>query len=165
MGLAPYIPNTTVRTSHSLTIRANNQDIGLINSWNPTQQRTITAAYQIGTFVGNVASGEPVEKVPGNVTGMTVAIQRYDIYVKKMEDAFGTADLIMLSNQLSPFSVVERWSYPDSAGALAGSSEMIEYIGCWFSSLGRNFRSDGDRIVNVNGTLEYTRKRAPSVVR
>ena len=153
-----YVPNTTIRTSHSLTIRVNSEDIGVINGWNPQQNRTITAAYQIGTFTDSVPTGEPVEKLPGNVAGMTVGIQRYDIYTKRMETVFGTVDLTMLSRQLNPFSVVERWEYPASPDGSGGSIEYITYLGCWFQSIGRQFRSDGDRIVNVNATLEYTRK-------
>ena len=41
------VPETLVRTSHSLTIRANGQTVGLINGWNPTQSRTITPIFQI----------------------------------------------------------------------------------------------------------------------
>jgi len=146
-------PQTLVRTSHSLTIRANSQSIGLINGWNPTISRTITPIYEIKTRT----SGDPLEKVPGNVTGQTIAIQRYDLYKGRMETAFGTPDLMMLSLQDAPFDVIERWIFPDSA-AVGGGTEVIRYEGCWFSNIGRNYRSDGDRIVNVNATLEYVKR-------
>lgn len=144
-------PQTLVRTSHSLTIRANGNTIGLINGWNPTLSRTITPIFELKTRT----SGDPIEKVPGNMTGMTIAVQRYDIYVQRMESAFGTADLMMLSTQDTPFTVVERWRFPESAG---GGIEIVRYDGCWFSNIGKNYRSDGDRIVNVNATLEYTKR-------
>lgn len=147
-------PQTLVRSSHSLTIRVNGESIGLINGWNPTISRTITPVYELRTRT----SGDPLEKVPGNVTGQTIAIQRYDLYVSRMETVFGTRDLMMLSLQDAPFSVLERWVFPDSP-AVGGGTEIIEYQGCWFSNIGRNYRSDGDRIVNVNGTLEYTVRR------
>ena len=140
-------PQTLVRSSHSLTIRVNGESIGLINGWNPTISRTITPVYELRTRT----SGDPLEKIPGNVTGQTIAIQRYDLYVSRMETVFGTRDLMMLSLQDAPFSVLERWIFPNNGG-----TEIIEYKGCWFSNIGRNYRSDGDRIVNVNGTLEYT---------
>jgi hypothetical protein len=156
------IPETLIRTSHALTIRANGISIGLINGWNPTQAKTITPAYQIGTNVDNTPSGEPVEKLPGNVTGMTIAIQRYDVYPVKMEEAFGTfpgdgsrKSLSMLTQQDRAFEVREQWRFPDDAGA---GSEIVVYQKCWFSNIGKNFRSDGDRIVNVNATLEYTKR-------
>lgn len=163
------IPETIVRTSHSLTIKANGFTIGLINGWNPSIGRTITPIYQIatrGSFEtggGFVPSGDPVEKVPGNVTGQTIAVQRYDLYKTRVESAFGLQfvgnpdqDLMMLSNQLRGFTVEEVWEYPDDQG---GGTERLEYAGCWFSNIGRNYRSDGDRIINTNATLEYTRRR------
>lgn len=144
-------PQSLVRNSHSLTIRANGETIGLINGWNPTISRTITPVYELRTRT----SGDPVEKVPGNVTGLTIAVQRYDLYISRMEVAFGTADLMMLSNQDLPFECIERWQHPASAG---GGIEIIRYTGCWFSNIGKNYRSDGDRIVNVNATLEYVKR-------
>lgn len=141
-------PQTLTRTSHSLTIRANGNTIGLINGWAPTISRTITPVYEIKTKT----SGDPIEKVPGNVTGQTIAVQRYDLYVQRLETAFGTRELMMLSSQDRPFTVVERWQFPESSG---GGIEIIRYDGCWFSNIGKNYRSDGDRIVNVNATLEY----------
>lgn len=162
------VPETIVRTSHSLTIKANGFTVGLINGWNPTIGRTITPVYQIATRGsvdggGFVPSGDPVEKVPGNVTGQTIAVQRYDLYKGRMEVAFGLQfsgvpeqDLMMLSNQLRGFTVDEVWEYPDDQG---GGTERVAYNGCWFSNIGRNYRSDGDRIINVNATLEYTKRR------
>lgn len=144
-------PQTLVRSSHSLTIRANGVSIGLINGWNPTISRTITPVYEIRQRT----SGDPLEKIPGNVTGQTIAIQRYDLYKGRMETAFGTPDLMMLSLQDAAFEVLERWVFPSSP-QVGGGTEVIKYGGCWFSNIGRNYRSDGDRIVNVNATLEYT---------
>jgi len=149
------VPETLVRTSHSLTIRANGVTIGLVNGWNPTISRTITPIYQIAENHRGTFSGDPVEKVPGNVTGQTIAVQRYDIYVDRMETAFGTTDLMMLSLQDSPFEVRELWTIPDRDG---GGSEVVVYTGCWFSNIGRNYRSDGDRIINTNATLEYVKR-------
>jgi hypothetical protein len=155
----PSAPGTLVRTSHSLTIQVNGVIVGLINGWNPTISRTITPIYQIATYFLGTRSGDPVEKVPGNVTGQTIGVQRYDIYTKRMEEAFGTSDLMMLSSQLDPFDVIEKWQYPNTVLRPGGGVEMVYYKGCWLSNIGRNFRSDGDRIVNVNATLEYTRRQ------
>ena len=81
---------------------------------------------------------------------------------KDMEEAFGTyvgdgtrKSLSMLTQQDRPFRVYEQWRFPDDQG---GSTEKTLYRGCWFSNIGKNYRSDGDRIVNVNATLEYTRR-------
>lgn len=147
-------PQTLVRTSHALTISANGIVIGLINGWNPTISRTITPIYELRTRT----SGDPVEKLPGNVTGQTIAVQRYDLYTSRMEIAFGTPDLMMLSLQDAAFDVRERWVVPPEGPGSDGTAEQILYTGCWFSNIGKNYRSDGDRIVNVNATLEYTKR-------
>jgi hypothetical protein len=95
-------------------------------------------------------SGEPYEKVPGNVTGMSIDVQRYDIYTLQMELVFGTPRLDMLSNQRNALEVTESWTRPDN------TTYVDQYRGVWFSNLGRTLSSTGDRVVNVNATLEYT---------
>jgi len=160
------IPQTRVRTSHALTIRANGQTVGLINSWSPAQSRTMTPIFEVG--VDN--SGNPVEYMPGNMTGLTLNINRYDTYPKAMEDIFGSRSLIMLTRQAEPFDVTEIWSIPDR-GSFANNAtidtdininfnkqERFMYRGCWFTSLGRTLSSTDTRIVNANATLVYTQK-------
>jgi len=166
-------PVTRVRTSHALTIKANGVTIGLINGWNPTQARTVTPIYELGTD----DSGNPAEYMPGNITGLQVSVTRYDTYTSRMEEAFGTPDLVMLTRQNQPFDVIERWVLPDEGlvvdnlSLIAGgvktnaqiaspfiNEERFLYTGCWFSNLGRTLRSDDNRIVNTSATLVYTKK-------
>lgn len=142
-------PDTLARTSHSLSIIFNGNRIGLINGWNPQQSRDVNPIYELNSET----SGLPLENIPGNVKGLTVSVNRYDLWSARMEEVFGTIDLVMLSNQQSPFSVIEEWSKPD------GSKESWEYSGCWFTNVGRNLRSDDNRIVNVNASLTYVYKR------
>jgi hypothetical protein len=164
------LPLTKVRTSHALSIRANGQTIGLINSWNPIQSRTLTPIYEVGVD----DSGNPEEYMPGNATGLTININRYDIYTKRMEEVFGTPDLIMLTRQTEPFDLFEVWDIPSAIGVIPIVSSVPEiasvtpvisttkeryiYRGCWFTSLGRTLSSDDSRIVNVNATVVYTKK-------
>ena len=142
------VPNTLVRTSHALTIKANGVDVGLINGWNPSQGRTITPIFEVGVD----GSGNPIENMPGNITGLQVSINRFDTYKERMETAFGTPDLTMLTRQNQPFVVKEVWLLSN------GSKERYVYDGCWFSSIGRSLRSDDARTVNVNATIIYTKK-------
>lgn len=138
-------PDTLVRSSHSLTILANGKAIGLINGWNPGQNRQISPIYELNSE----SSGLILENIPGNIQNLTIAVQRYDIWPTRMEEAFGTVDLTMLSNQQAPFAVQERWVSPQ------GALEVWQYEGCWFSNIGRAFRSDDTRIVNVSATINY----------
>lgn len=143
-------PSTSTRTSHALTIKVLGQTVGFINGWNPTQSRTVTPIYEVG--VDN--SGNPVEYMPGNITGLNISINRYDIYKTRMEEVFGTPDLVMLTRQSEPFDVHEIWRFPFDDQ----NTERFIYAGCWFTSLGRTIRSDDNRIINVNATLVYTKK-------
>jgi len=138
-------PETLVRTSHSVSIRVGNVTVGLINGWNPQQNRQISPIYELNSDT----SGLPLENVPGNVQNLTIAITRYDIWPKRMEQAFGTVDLTMLSNQQRPFTVQEIWKSP------SGATEIWQYEGCWFQNIGRALRSDDQRLVIANASLMY----------
>jgi hypothetical protein len=142
-------PNTLVRTSHALTIRANGITVGVIQSWAPGMNRGITPVYEI-----NVAtSGEPIENVPGNVGGLTIQVSRYDLYTKRMEAAFGTPDVEMLGDHNNPFQLLELWRFPDN------TQEGRTYDGCWFNNIGRTYSATDARLVMVNAGISYVRRR------
>lgn len=142
-------PHTIIRTSHAVQILGpNNQVIGLISGWNTAISRDVNPIYEINID----SSGLPYEQVPGNVKGLTIQVNRYDIWTSRMEEAFGTGDITMLQQQNKPFSVIEKWTYP------TGETEMYTYHGCWFTTLGRGLRSEDNRIVQVNASLVYTWK-------
>lgn len=141
-------PNTAVRTSHAMTIRANGVTIGVIQSWNVGMTRAVTHVYEINADT----SGEPIEAVPGNVGGLTIGVNRYDLYTNRMEQAFGTPNFEMLSDQNNPFDIIERWRFP------TGAIEARKYEQCWFNSLGRNYSATDNRLVQVNGSITYVRK-------
>jgi len=144
-------PNTNVATSHAIAIRANKVTIGMIQSWAPSQSRTVTAVYELDP----TRTGEIVENVPGNVAGTTIQVSRFDLFSTRMEQAWGTSFMYdeMLSSQLNPLEITERWSQYN------GVVNTWVYSGCWFSSLGRNYAVQGDRIINVSATLNYVKKR------
>lgn len=149
-------PNTKTTTSHALTIHAVSTGamVGAINQWNPQQSLQISPVHEFGQVTGphGVEAGMPFEKIPGNVSGMTIEVNRYDIYTQRFEEAFGTIDLTVLSNDPNAFDVRESWRAPDPA-----NSYTIVYFGCRFSRLGRTLSATDDRIVKVGATLEYTR--------
>lgn len=147
--MATNPPNTRTRLSHALTIRAKGQTIGLIQSFAPAAQtRPLAYVYELNT----ATSGEPVERVPGNVGGLSINVDRYDLYTKKMETVFGTADFTMLSDQTDKFQLREVWRNPD------GSIESFIYLECMFSSLGRKYSATQDRIVMVSAVIDYLKK-------
>jgi len=144
------VPQTNIRTSHAISILAGGVPIGQIQTWAPNQSRTITPTYELRSET----SGEVTENVPGNITGLTVQVARYDLFASKMEEVWGTAKALwMLSDQLNPLELREKWRNPD------GATEFYHYEGCWFSQIGRNMQAQGDRIVMVNATLNYVKIR------
>ena len=143
-------PETVSRTSHSMSIIFDGQRVGLINGWNPQQNRDVNPIYELNVET----SGLPLENIPGNVRGLTISINRFDVWTSRMEQVFGSVDLSMLSNQKRPFTVQEEWTYPDGT-----TKEVWAYEGCWFTNIGRNLRSDDQRMVNVNASLAYVYKR------
>lgn len=145
------IPNTSVRTSHAIAIRSGGVTIGQIQSWNPTQSRQITPTYELNS----ATSGDVFENVPGNIQNLTIQVNRYDLFTKKMEQAWGADfDIEMLTDQTDPLNIQEKWTNPDN------SVELYVYSGCWFNSLGRSMSATGDRIIMVNASLNYVKKRA-----
>lgn len=157
-------PNTVAQLSHAMTIQVNGITVGAISDWGPRQTQQVTELYEFGVVTAGGAeggttaqysrySGEPFEKVPGNVSGLQIEVRRYDVYTIPMELAFGTPDLTMLSNQRNAFHVREMWTKPDNT-----NNYFNHYQGCWFSDLGRTMSTSGDRTVQVNATLQYTRR-------
>ncbi len=147
-------PVTSIRTSHAVSIRAGGTTVGQIQTWAPNQSRTVTPGYQLAASLDGVDSGEVTENVPGNVTGLTIQVSRYDLFASKMEEVWGTStSFYMLTAQYEPLEILEKWANPD------GTTEQFNYSGCWFSQLGRNLQAQGDRIVMVNATLSYVKIR------
>jgi len=147
--MASNPPNTRARMGHALTIRARGQTIGLIQQFSPTNQsRPMSMLYELNV----TTSGEPVERTPQNLSGLSINVDRYDLYNKKMETAFGTADFTMLSDQTEKFQVREVWRNPD------GSIESYVYLECMFSSIGRRISVTGERTVMASAVIEYLKK-------
>lgn len=144
-------PFTNTATSHAIAIKVDKLFIGMIQSWAPSQSRSVNVLYEINS----VTSGDVAENVPSVISGLTIQVTRYDIFNLRMEQAWGEGfDLReMLCNQSNPLRIVEKWVKPD------GEYSAYVYSGCWFSNMGRQMSVKGDRIINVNATLQYERKR------
>ncbi len=147
--MASNPPNTRARMGHALTIRARGQTVGLIQNFNVApQSRPLSYLYELNS----TTSGEPVERTPQNVGSLSIQVDRYDLYNKKMETAFGTADFTMLSDQTEKFQVREVWKNPD------GSVETYVYLECMFSNIGRRVSVSGERTIMASATIEYLKR-------
>lgn len=145
------IPNTVTRTSHAITLKTlAGATIGMVKQWQPALTRDVNPLYEINS----ATTGDPVENIPGNAKGLTIKVSRYDLYTKRFEEAFGFYAINWITDQDNPFQVQEVYKFPNN------NIEAWVYTGCWFSQIGRNYQSDDQRIVMVDGTITYL-KRAP----
>lgn len=100
------VPFTEIRTSHAVSIRANNKTIGRITQWSPSQARDVKLKFEINA----TGTGAPLEGVPGVATSQTIQIARYDLYTSKMEEIWGFPQpLYMLTDQHNPIDIEEKW--------------------------------------------------------
>ena len=147
------LPETTTRTDHAISIRVDGTTIGQIQDWTPQQSRTVTPTFELNSDT----SGEVLENVPGNLGGLTIGVNRYDLYTAKMEEVWGANfNIQMLTDQTVALQITEKWLVPN------GTPEIYIYTGCWFTSLGRNHAAQGDRITKVNASLMYVKKQRAS---
>jgi hypothetical protein len=120
----------------------------MIQTWVPSQNRPAVGVYELNA----ASSGKVLEQVPGNLGGLTITVTRYDLFRSRMESVWGF-NMVMLTDQTNPIEIREKFQHPD------GTVEVDVYIGCWFTSLGRNLGAQGDRIINVNAALAYADKK------
>lgn len=141
------IPETTVANQHIISIVFNGVRVGFIQRWAPRQTRRMTPVYEINS----ATSGKRVDIVPGNVETLQIDVERYDLFNRRMHEAFGfSASAIHLADHTRAFEVQEVWRLP--SGAVRGTV----YKGCWFSSIGRDYSAQGDRVIMARGQLEVT---------
>ncbi len=140
-------PNTSTATSHGISIVVNGTTIGMIQTWVPAQNRPAVPTYELNA----ANSGKVLEQIPGNLGGLTITVTRYDLFQSRMESVWGF-EMTMLSDQTNPIEIWEKMVHPN------GTVEVDVYMGCWFTSLGRNLGAQGDRIINVNAALAYASK-------
>lgn len=148
------IPQTTVRSDHALALRADGVTIGKVQTWVPAQSRNATDIYEFGPAF----TGEIIEVVPGNQTGQTIQVTRYDLYNSRMEEVWGkNFNITTLTDQTIALELRELWLNPIDSTPYPRSESWI-YSGCWFTQLGRNHAVQGDRTVLVNAQIRYTKK-------
>lgn len=152
------IPSTRTRTDHAMAIRVGANIIGHIQDWTPQQSRTVTPVYQLDP----TNTGEVAENVPGNIGGLTIGVNRYDLFLRRMEEVWGVGTpsqaLVMLTDQKFRIEVIETWNTVTDAASGATESESWKYTGVWFTSLGRTHSANGDRITKVNAAFAYEKK-------
>lgn len=151
----PRVPRTRTRTSHGLTIRVvGGPVIGACFGFTEQVTRDLEDAWEIDA---NATGYRPVDIVPGNVSGRSLRIDRYDLFTQVMEEVLGSREVVVLSDQTRPFVLRTHWQSP--VGALLGGRRIYQYEDCWFASMGRVARADDTRLVGVNAEIRYGLRR------
>lgn len=143
-------PQTSIATSHGIQIVAKGIVVGAIVRWSPAAYtRGMTHVFELNYLT----SGHPIDVVPGNLGGFKIAVDRYDLWTKKMEEAFFDMTIEeALGMQDRPFEVNQFLLKPD------GTKELVVYRGCWFDSIGRTYDATGDRIIKVSASLTFLKR-------
>lgn len=144
-------PDTLVRSSHGIQIKIKGEVIGAIRNWSPAEYtRGMTRVWELNPL----SSGHPIDQVPGNLDGFTLRVDRYDIWKEPFEKVFGGDIALMeaIGNQQAGFDCYQYLWHPD------GYKELTVYRNSWFTSIGRNYSADGDRIIMVSATLAFLRR-------
>jgi len=144
-------PRTRTRTSHGLTIKvAGSRLIGAVQSFRHSQTRNVEEVFEIQQ---NAHGYGPVDLIPQNVTTRSLDINRYDLWVRNIEEAFGVTELISLSDQSRPFTLRTTWQSP--TGAVLAGRRVYEYQGCYFTNFGRAASVTDTRIIAVDANIVY----------
>lgn len=121
--------------STNIKIRCNDRVIGMIQSFNIAENRTVNKLQSIG--VEGV-----IQAVPSNTNGGSITAQRIALYGEKIYDAFGIDDwsgdskklFSTLKDQRLPFEIEVETVTPDGM-----PSYRETYLDCWISSYKKSF--------------------------
>lgn len=148
------IPTTRTRLSHAYTLRtAQSQVIAAVFRCAVDQTREVELEYENDVN----ATGQPADIVPQIMSTQTFAITRWDLYTEIMEEALGTRELVMLTDQRRGLRLREVWRAPTSI--LNSAGRRYEYGPCYFTNVGREVDATNDRTVRANATLTWLRRR------
>lgn len=146
-------PNTRTRLTHALYIKAGRRTIGGVHLFAPTARRTVEREYEVDPNAVGLAA-----LITPGVEECEIRVSRYDLYLDLMEQAMGTRNMVMLTDQRVGLTFREVWRGP--AGLFGGGVYALDYTDCWFTDLGRQLDAKGDRVSNADATFIFRQKLA-----
>jgi len=149
IDLTPRIPITPggAKTTHMLLLKVNGRVIGRIQSWQPTQSRSVERIFELNPLT----TGRAVDLVPGVVTEDNISAERVELFRLPVEEIFGDfgRGFVHLSEQRFPFSVEEHWFLPN------GEVVTKKYVGCFLESANPGaYTASGDKVVKKSMTIQ-----------
>lgn len=143
-------PITTHKSTHGIQIKVNGVTIGSIQDFTHGPiQRAMTTIYELNPL----SSGHPIDVVPGNLSGFTLKVSRYDIYTEPFEKVFGGSTDIYeaLGMQNRGIEIYRYWFHPNDY------KEILVYRNCWLQQVGRTISLGRERTVLADGSFAYVR--------
>lgn len=135
--------------------------IGLIQTWNPTQSRTVEPVRGIGF-------GDQIAELAVGVTELTASCTIVMMYVRDMFQIFGykagSSGLVRsLKHHRWPFDIREDILVPTIGGqtVTTGSPIRTSYEACWFTDYSKAFNI-GDTMVTQDASMSITDVFDPS---
>lgn len=139
------IPNTQTVVSYAYTIKANGVEIGTLQGFNPTANRTVERVREILNTLEDT-----FEIVPGR-SEFRITIDRIETYNKNVILALGYNIFGESIAQIrDPITIVEQILGPN------GESRQIVYDRCWITSWSKTIQ-EGQITTKENATLEVER--------
>lgn len=142
---SPFTPNPPAnpggtKSTHWVVIRANGKIVGRIQSFAPTQSRTITRIFELNRY----STGRGVDLVPGVVNDDVVDVEGLELWTEPLEEALGASSsgiLASLADQYIPFEFEEVWERPD------GGRQTITYYGSFLENINPEaMQGGGDKV-------------------
>lgn len=139
-----------ITSSTNIKIKCNGKLVGMIQSFNVSENRNVNKLQSIG--VEGV-----VQAVPGNTTGGSISAQRVALYGERIYDALGIEGwngdskklFSTLKDQRLPFEIFVEINTPE------GMPSYVEvYQDCWISSYKKSYTVQ-NVTVNEDVTIQY----------
>jgi len=139
------IPNTQSVVSYAYTIKANGVEIGTLQGFNPSANRTVERVREILNTLEDT-----FEIVPGR-SEFKITIDRIETYNKNVIKALGYNVFGESIAQIrDPITIVEQITGPN------GESRQIVYDRCWITSWSKTVQ-EGQITTKENASLEVER--------
>ena len=160
-------------TSTNIEVFSNGMRLGFIQSFTPSEQRTIKKVQELGTE-------GVVQSVPGNTNGGQIAVTRFAIFNGNLYNALGltktgkfveTGDQInndatvyssdtntlgnpfkTLKEQRVPLELQVKMRMPDVG---ANAYYILTYIDCWLSQYSKSIATN-DITITESATIQYS---------
>jgi len=168
--------STRIQLATSYVIRVVNQagqlvDVGAIQEINPSETRTVTPSFEVGTTLGKRV-GEPFEMVPGLVTEKRLEVRRLRLYRSNLMEALGAATGTQTLFEMdTPFEIHEVVSTPQfnqdgTPNPSAPAVEVVQkiYKDAWIQTYGSTRNVAGGDIRELEtATVVYGQVETPAL--